>query len=48
MTRYYLAYQPKNGHRTNFTWFDSLSLRTLFILDHALTIDVVSVWEGAA
>lgn len=45
MTRFYLRYQPKNGQPDNFTDFPSLSLRTLFILDHALAITVLATWE---
>lgn len=46
MTRYFVRYQPKNGQRENFTDFGSLALRTLWILDHALDVTVLSTWEG--
>ena len=46
MTRYYLKYQPKNGQRENFTSFDSMALRTIWILDHALDITMISTWEA--
>lgn len=45
MTRYYLSYQPKNGQRANRTDFSSLTLRTLFVLDHAQDIVVLATWE---
>lgn len=48
MTRYYLSYQPTNGQRANFTSFDSMSARAIWILDHALDVTVLSQWEGAA
>lgn len=48
MTRYYVKYQPVNSCPVNFTSFDSMSARAIWILDHALDITVLSTWEGAA
>lgn len=48
MTRYYVKYVVKATGRENFTDFPSMALRTIWILEHALDIEVLSTWEGNA
>lgn len=46
MTRYFVSYQPKNGQRSNIAAFDSMTMRAIWLLEHALDVEIIQVWEG--
>lgn len=46
MTRYFVRYVVKATGRENYTSFDSMQARTIWILEHALETTVLSTWEG--
>lgn len=46
MTRYCLAYQPRNGTPANYTSFGSALARALFIIEMGDQADLLRTWEA--
>ncbi len=46
MTRYMVSYKPHNGNAENFTSFDSMQGRALWIIEHP-DVAVLRQWEAS-